>query len=208
MELSRIQICITSRLNNAKSLISITQRNVSFIMKQRKIEEDIQAPIPVKFALTSSIVLLILNVLQEIVAQDLIIELKNSIILKSIRLSFVSRILIEWNHVIMGICVHLLIQKMRSLQICLISSPKMLTFTCFILRQYGAHIVTLLMLEMHVFTLTTGKILEENPTSLSMRRSNVLNGKLRISSKLMLMAANMNTDVNILMGGKNKSIIL
>lgn len=56
--------------------------------------------------------------------------------------------------------------------------------------------------------LTIGKTLEGNINYLNMKRSSVLNGKQRISSKLMQMDARMNIDANIHTAGKNKNIIL
>jgi hypothetical protein len=55
--------------------------------------------------------------------------------------------------------------------------------------------------------LIIGKISEESHIFLSMKKSNVLNGKLKISSKLMLMDVNMNIVASIVMVGKNKNII-
>ena len=56
--------------------------------------------------------------------------------------------------------------------------------------------------------LITGKISEENHIFLIMKKNNVLNGKQRILFKHMQMVVNMNIDVNFLMAGKNKNIIL
>lgn len=63
------------------------------------------------------------------------------------------------------------------------------------------------MQEMPVSTHITGKTLEGNHRLLNMKKSNVPNGKQNISFKRMLMDASMNTDANILMGGRNKNII-
>jgi len=53
--------------------------------------------------------------------------------------------------------------------------------------------------------LITGKILEESLIYLNMKRNNVLNGKLRTSSKHMPMAANMSIDASTAMVGRNKN---
>lgn len=54
----------------------------------------------------------------------------------------------------------------------------------------------------------TGKTLGESLKCMNMRKNNVLIGKLRTLFKHTQMDANMSTDVDILMGGKNKNIIL
>ena len=82
----------------------------------------------------------------------------------------------------------------------------MLTFICFTSKQYGVPTQILSMREMLVSMLTIGKILEESLISLTMKKSNVHNGKLRTSSKLMLMDAKTNIDANSHMDGKNKNI--
>ena len=58
-----------------------------------------------------------------------------------------------------------------------------------------------------MFTPIIGKISEENPMFLTMKKSNVPNGKQRTLSKHMLMDANMSTDVSSLMDGKSKNTI-
>lgn len=65
-----------------------------------------------------------------------------------------------------------------------------------------------LILEMLAFMLITGRISEESLMSLSTKESSARSGKQKILFKLMQMAVEMNTDVNFLMAGKNKSIIL
>jgi hypothetical protein len=60
---------------------------------------------------------------------------------------------------------------------------------------------------MPVSTLIIGKISEENLISTIMKKTNVLNGKLRTSSKLTQMDAKMSIDANSLTAGKNKNII-
>jgi hypothetical protein len=66
----------------------------------------------------------------------------------------------------------------------------------------------LLILEMLAFMLITGRISEENLMPLSTKESSARSGKPKILFKLMQMAVEMNTDVNFLMAGRNKSIIL
>lgn len=65
-----------------------------------------------------------------------------------------------------------------------------------------------LILEMLAFMLITGRISEENLMPLSTKESSARSGKPKILFKLMQMAVEMNTDVNFLMAGRNKSIIL
>ena len=146
-----------------------------------------------------------MNVKWEIVALDLIIELKSFITQRSTRSSFVQHTLARQINVIMERCVLLLIQKRNSQWIFWISSPQIQISTFSILRQYGVHTVTLLTLEMHVYMHITGKTLEESHISLSMKETSALSGRPKTSFRLMLTDANMNIDVNILMAGKNKS---
>ena len=129
----------------------------------------------------------------------------------------------------MVICVHSLIQKMKWLWIYFTSSlhlyqkkikirrrpTKIIRLKklhqisiCFTSKQYGALIVMLLMLEMHASMLITGRISEENLMSLSTKESSARNGKPKILFRRMQMVVAMNTDVNFLMAGRNKSIIL
>lgn len=82
---SCILICIISRLNNAKFHFNTTLRNVSFIMKRRRIEEGPSELIPVKYVHTSLTVQLILSVLLVTAVQDLITELKSFTTLKNIK---------------------------------------------------------------------------------------------------------------------------
>jgi len=84
---------------------------------------------------------------------------------------------------------------------------KALISTFSISKLFGVLIPTQIIPEMHVFTLITGRIFEENPIFLTMKRNNVLNGKLKTLFRLMLMAASMNIDVNFHMVGKSRNII-
>lgn len=59
-----------------------------------------------------------------------------------------------------------------------------------------------------MFMLIIGKILEGSLMSLIMKKSNVTNGKRRISFRHMLMVASMNIGVNFRMVGKSRNIIL
>jgi hypothetical protein len=61
---------------------------------------------------------------------------------------------------------------------------------------------------MLVFMHTIGKTLEGNLISLIMKKSSAHNGRQRTLSRLMRMDVSMNIDVNSLMDGKNKNIIL
>ena len=81
----------------------------------------------------------------------------------------------------------------------------MLTFTCSISKLNGVHLIRII-INLNVSMLTIGKILEESLISLTMKKSNVHNGKLRTSSKLMQMDAKTNIDANSHMDGKNKNI--
>ena len=84
----------------------------------------------------------------------------------------------------------------------------MRTFICFILKQCGVLIQILYMRETFVSMLIIGKILEESHIYMNMKESNALNGKLKTLFKHMQMGVNMNIDVNTLMDGKNRNIIL
>ena len=164
-----------------------------------------------------------MTVLLEIVVQKLTIELKNSITPRNIKSNFVKVIQIELNLVTMVICAlsHILRSKsqliyyisldtmnlIRAVSIQKSQSISQLISTCSILKLFGAPIVMLLMLEMPVSMRIIGKILGGNLTCLTTKESNALNGKLNISFKLTQMVAKMNTDVNIRMVGRNKSII-
>lgn len=203
---SCLLICITSKHSSVKFLINTIQRNVSSIMKPKKIEEDHLELILVRYALMLSTVQHILSARWEIVAQDHTIELKNFIILRSIKLSIALLIQPKQTLVIMVTCALLLIQKMKLLLICQTSLIKIQISTCFILKQFGAHIQIPIILEMHVYMHIIGRTLEESLIFLIMKKSNVLNGKPRILSKHMLMVVSMNIDVNFLMDGKNKNI--
>lgn len=69
--------------------------------------------------------------------------------------------------------------------------------------------MTLLIHVTHVSMLTIGKTTGENHIYMIMIRNNAKTGKLRLLSKIMqLMAVRMSIDVEALMVGKNKSIIL
>lgn len=59
-----------------------------------------------------------------------------------------------------------------------------------------------------MYMLIIGKTLEENLMSSIMKRTSALNGKLKTSFRLMLMAVSMNIVANFLMVGKSKNIIL
>ena len=66
----------------------------------------------------------------------------------------------------------------------------------------------LLMLEMRASMLIIGRISEGNLMPLSTKESSARNGKPKILFRHMQMVVEMNTDVNFLMAGRNKSIIL
>ena len=143
-----------------------------------------------------------------IAVQDHTTELKSSTTQRSIKLNFAHHILIKLNPVIMGTCALLPTQKMRSLWIFWINLRKTLTSICSISKLCGVHILIQTIQEMLVFMLIIGKISEGSLMYLIMKKNSALNGKPRISYKLMLMDANTNIDVSFLMDGKNKNIIL
>jgi hypothetical protein len=63
------------------------------------------------------------------------------------------------------------------------------------------------MKEMFVFTLITGKIIEENPQFLIIQKICAKTGIQKVSLPLIKMVANRNTDVPIVMVGRNKNFI-
>ncbi len=121
----------------------------------------------------------IMQIIVMIIVLSLIIESKNSISLKNTRPSFVKIILTELTNVNMEICVLLLIHMLSYQSTILKIWRKMLTFTSFGLRLYGALSAIRNIKEKIVFTRIIGKIIGANLTSLTTQKNNVRIGKPR-----------------------------
>lgn len=104
--------------------------------------------------------------------------------------------------------VHSLILKPN----CLLNSLKSLsliwTFIYSISKLSGVHIGKMIMKEMFVYMLITGKTIEESHLYSTIQKICAKIGIPKVSSHPIKMAANMNIDVHIVMVGRSKNSIL
>lgn len=147
------------------------------------------------------------NAPREIVARKRTTVSRNSTILTNTKPSFAHHTLIQLESASMEIIAPLHTLMLRFLLRRSINLREIQTSICFISKQYGAHIMKLIIREINVSMHTIGKISEGSPKFISIIRNSVEIGDLRVTQAITRMGVQMSTDVQIAMVGRNKNII-
>lgn len=205
----RFQILLFSKSILVLWILTPTiSRGVLITMIKRKIREDHQAHISLKYANSYSKVK---NALMVNLAQRLITEQKSFITLTSTKLSSVLPslpLLTESKqNVSTAISAHSLIQSLRSQWSLLTNSKKTQIFTCSISRRYGALTTRQTTNEISVFILIIGRTSVENLSYTITQRTNALIGVRDLSLTATKMGVRVNILASSVMVGKSRSTI-